>query len=89
MNRGGPAESQVDGETGYLVPAEPEAFADVMTVLAANQDLARRMGRTGRDRVSRFDWSHFVSRIDEVVEEVTSETLPSSQNGESNRRVNF
>ena len=71
VNRGGPAESQIDGETGFLVPAEPEALADVMAVLAANEHLARRMGRTGRERVSRFDWSHFVGRIDDVVEEVT------------------
>ena len=69
-NRGGPAESQVDGETGFLVPAEPEAFARAMAVLAADEDLARTMGRAGRERARRYDWSHFVSRIDDVVEEV-------------------
>jgi len=70
VNRGGPAESQVDGQTGFLVPAEPEAFARAMAVLAADEHLARTMGRAGRERVRRYDWSHFVRRIDDVVEEV-------------------
>jgi glycosyltransferase involved in cell wall biosynthesis len=69
-NRGGPAESQVDGETGFLVPAEPEAFARAMAVLAADEHLARTMGRAGRERVRRYDWSHFVTRIDDVLEGV-------------------
>jgi len=69
-NRGGPTESQVDGETGFLVPAEPEPFARAMAVLAADEPLARAMGRAGRERARRYDWSHFVSRIDDVVGEV-------------------
>ena len=69
-NRGGPAESQADAETGFLVLAEPEAFARAMAVLAADGHLARTMGRAGRERVRRYDWSHFVTRIDDVLEEV-------------------
>jgi glycosyltransferase involved in cell wall biosynthesis len=70
VNRGGPTESQADGQTGFLVPAEPEAFARAMAVLAADEQLARTMGRAGRKRARRYDWSHFVNRIDDVVEEM-------------------
>jgi glycosyltransferase involved in cell wall biosynthesis len=44
----------VDGETGLLVePGRPEALADAMMNLLGNPDLARRMGRAGRERVKR------------------------------------
>jgi glycosyltransferase involved in cell wall biosynthesis len=67
VNRGGPLESQVHGETGYLVRGEPEAFADAMARLAGDDRLVRTMGRRARDHALKYDWSHFVSRTDEVL----------------------
>lgn len=64
VNRGGPAESIVDGKTGFLVPAEAGAFAEKMALLAGDQALTRRLGEAGSVHVKQYDWSHFVERLD-------------------------
>jgi glycosyltransferase involved in cell wall biosynthesis len=49
---GGLAESVVDGVTGVLVPArDAGALADAVTRLLRDPELAREMGRKGRERV--------------------------------------
>lgn len=61
---GGIPEVVVDGETGTLVDydaADPEAFerglAEAVNALAADKDLAARMGRAGLERVrTEFTW---------------------------------
>lgn len=73
VNQGGPRESQVDGKTGYLVDPTPEAFARAMGRLAQNEQLVRKMGRTARQNVLRYDWSPFVSRLDQVLEDIVGE----------------
>jgi glycosyltransferase involved in cell wall biosynthesis len=51
-NVGGPAETIVDGETGFLVPPEqPFRLADRVAALLADEDLRARMGRAGRARI--------------------------------------
>jgi glycosyltransferase involved in cell wall biosynthesis len=65
--RGGPLESIVHGETGFLCPPEPEAFAGAMTTLVDDVDLARRLGLAGRERAASFSWETFVQRIDSYV----------------------
>jgi glycosyltransferase involved in cell wall biosynthesis len=51
-NRGGPAETVVDGETGFLVPPErPDAIADRVVRLLRDPELSQRMGTAGRQRV--------------------------------------
>jgi len=67
---GGPCEVVVDGETGRLVPAEPEAFAEAMTALAADPEEARRMGEKGAERARLFTWEKFVSEFDDRLDAV-------------------
>lgn len=51
-DRGGPAETVVDGETGFLVPPEqPAAIADRVIRLLRDPGLRQRMGAAGRKRV--------------------------------------
>jgi glycosyltransferase involved in cell wall biosynthesis len=51
-NVGGPAETIVDGETGFLVPpGRPDLIADRVRLLLADETLRRRMGLAGRERV--------------------------------------
>ena len=51
-NRGGPAETIVDGETGYLVPPDdPAALARPVLELLRDAVLRQRMGAAGRARV--------------------------------------
>lgn len=70
VDKGGPKESQVNGKTGYLVPPEPGAFAQAMARLARDEQLVRTMGRVARQNARQYDWSHFVDRIDLVLEKL-------------------
>ena len=70
VNRGGPTESIVNGETGYLVEPVPETFADRMRLLSDDSDLVRRIGQTARGHVLQYDWSGFVEKFDNALERV-------------------
>ena len=61
---GGIPEVVVDGETGVLVPpGEPEPLAAAVRALAADPDLAARLGRAGRRRVeAAFSWERIAER---------------------------
>ena len=50
VNRGGPTETIVHGQTGWLADPRPEAFADALTAVLRDAGAARRMGEAG--------WAH-------------------------------
>lgn len=51
-NRGGPAETVLDGVTGYLVPPNnPEALASKVIALLNHPQKAQQMGQVGRDHI--------------------------------------
>jgi glycosyltransferase involved in cell wall biosynthesis len=70
INRGGPAETIVDGETGFLVPPEqPGAIAAQVVTLLGDPALRRRMGEAGRARVqARFTVERYAARMTEIFE---------------------
>lgn len=70
MDNGGPAETLVDGETGYLVPPEdPGALADRVLVLLRDADLRQRMGAAGRARVlAQFTAASYADQFAALVE---------------------
>jgi colanic acid/amylovoran biosynthesis glycosyltransferase len=48
----GLAENVVDGQTGFVVPRrDPAALAERLSVLAADAELRKRLGNSGRERV--------------------------------------
>lgn len=51
VNSGGPTESIVDGETGFLCAPKPDAFRKAMDALFLNPNLRAEMGKRGRERV--------------------------------------
>lgn len=68
VNNGGPRESVVDGQTGFLCEAEPKEFAHAMMRLLQNKKAAQDMGVKGRARVvKRFSLSAFATRLHEIV----------------------
>jgi glycosyltransferase involved in cell wall biosynthesis len=74
VDAGGPSESVLHGQTGWLLPNDPQAFAWQMHAVAASavgrpSELIR-MGAACRERASEFDWDRFVSRLDEVMADV-------------------
>jgi alpha-1,3/alpha-1,6-mannosyltransferase len=58
VNRGGPTETIVHGETGWLVDPRPEAFAGALARVLGDPHAARRMGEAGWAHVRR----HFSRR---------------------------
>lgn len=70
MNNGGPAETVVDGKTGFLVPPEdPAALADRVLTLLHDPDLRRQLGNTGRIRVlEHFTAAGYAAQVAQVVE---------------------
>jgi glycosyltransferase involved in cell wall biosynthesis len=71
VNRGGPSESVLHGETGLLVEPTPAAFAAAMERLADDFTLVVTMGKKARLRAAEFNWSQFCERLDACVEELT------------------
>jgi alpha-1,3/alpha-1,6-mannosyltransferase len=76
-NSGGPVETIVHGETGFLCEPTPEAFGTSIAELLHHPDRARRMGQVGRDHVLQNfspqhlqrEWQHLVYQTIERSEE--------------------
>jgi glycosyltransferase involved in cell wall biosynthesis len=68
----GLAESVVDGETGYLVPAQDlERLTQAILRLAENPELRQEMGEKGRLRViENFSMERYIRGVDNVFGEV-------------------
>lgn len=69
---GGNPDAVIDGETGILVPPhDPLALGEAIVHLAADRDLARRMGDAARDRVAhRFSLERCVADYDRLFRAV-------------------
>lgn len=65
---GGPLETVVDGETGFLRPSEPDAFARCLAELLDSPALSKKLGRAGRQRARAFSREAFASRLCAVIE---------------------
>jgi glycosyltransferase involved in cell wall biosynthesis len=91
VNRGGPGETIVSGESGLLVDPDPDKFAAAMEMLADNPELVRRMGERAHLRAQQFDWKFFCNRLDDSLDELLDrqaplQTLAAAAGGESSLR---
>ena len=67
-NTGGPVESVVDGECGWLKSPQPEAFADAMRECMRDEGECENRGQNGYDRVSQhFAFPAFSERITNAI----------------------
>lgn len=73
-NIGGPAETVVDGETGYLVPPNrPDMIAARTLALLGDAPLRQRMGQAGRSRVvERFGLRQYAETFSGLMESVAT-----------------
>lgn len=73
---GGVREVCVDGETALPVPpGDPGAIASAVIDLAADPAKRRRLGAAGRELAqSRFEWSHSVAQMLDILEDVVRQT---------------
>lgn len=70
VNRGGPREIVVDGETGFLVEPQAEAFCAAMQQLVGDFEAAVKMGRANFDRSELYTWDKFVEAIDDYFDQL-------------------
>jgi alpha-1,3/alpha-1,6-mannosyltransferase len=74
VNEGGPLETVVDGENGFLCPATAEAFSAAAAVVIQDAAAARRMGEGGRRHVlSHFSRERFGQSLAAVLRSVAGE----------------
>jgi alpha-1,3/alpha-1,6-mannosyltransferase len=67
VNEGGPAETVIDGVTGFLRAPQATAFAGALSLCIADPDLCMRLGLAGRDRAaSRFSLERFGQELQQV-----------------------
>ena len=73
-NLGGSLDQVVEGITGFLVPpADANALAAKIELLANDPELRRRMGAAGRKRIAeKFSLSEMVKKIETVYDDVAS-----------------
>jgi glycosyltransferase involved in cell wall biosynthesis len=74
---GGPSETVVDGETGFLVPpSDASAMVRALEVLLADPQRRVSMGDAGRRRASEmFSLPRYVTEFEELYDAVLKETL--------------
>ena len=82
VNGGGPRESIVHGETGWLLPPTPLAFASQMHSVLAMPGELTRMRRACRERASRFGWNAFAHRVDDIMEQVAIDGWVTTRHGQ-------
>ncbi len=75
---GGPRESVADGVTGWLLPPKVEAWAALIAGLPGRPAEVQAMGLQGRRRVERYDWSHFVRGVENLIESVVLQPSPAT-----------
>jgi glycosyltransferase involved in cell wall biosynthesis len=71
VDSGGPRETVLHGETGWLVEPDAEAFGRTIAIVAGER--APDMRAAARARAERFTWTRFVTRLDAVMEAAGSE----------------
>ena len=68
---GGLTDIVVDGETGILIePGKPQALREAMSTLVDNPALRQRMGIRAKQRVTKFQATAVVSRIEAIYREL-------------------
>ena len=65
-------EMVVDGETGFMVPMDDvDALTDRLLRILGDPDLARKMGRTGRQRAEdKYTWSAAVAKMSDRLQKI-------------------
>ena len=71
MNSGGPLETVIDGETGFLCDANEEAWCHAMKQFIDDQSLSGKMGKKGRKRVLKtFSRNALINVMENVTKDV-------------------
>lgn len=75
VNSGGPTETIVDDQTGYLCEPYPKEFAKAMLKLVRSSKVAEKMGDMGQKRVQqRFSFEAFSEKLDGICKNLLTST---------------
>lgn len=67
-NRGGPSESIIDGQTGFLCEPSSTAYSDAIVRFAKLSPTDyERYSKAARERAECFTWAMFAKQMDEVI----------------------
>ncbi|XP_001655818.2 alpha-1,3/1,6-mannosyltransferase ALG2 [Aedes aegypti] len=70
-NSGGPTETIIHDQTGFLCEPEPDSFAAAMAKCVKDDRNCERMGEMGRKRVQqRFAFEAFSTKLDNIVKDL-------------------
>lgn len=72
VDNGGPRETVVDGITGWLLPPDPEPFAERMRAVLAGPAAVDDMRGAARARSEQFGWERLTRRVDDVMESLSA-----------------
>ena len=68
---GGPSETVLDGETGYVLDEDPKAWAAKILLLMEDAKLRKNMGREGRKRVEdNYTWAAFQKNMEKAIYQI-------------------
>ena len=68
VRSGGPLETVLDGQTGYLCSPEADSFADAMEKFVTDRKLGAKLGKAGRQRViEKFSFETFTKQLNSTV----------------------
>jgi alpha-1,3/alpha-1,6-mannosyltransferase len=68
VNSGGPTETIVHEQTGFLCESTPEDFANAATLIIKDLKLGEKMGEMGRKRVQqRFSFEAFTEKLNTLI----------------------
>ncbi|XP_063225674.1 alpha-1,3/1,6-mannosyltransferase ALG2 [Bacillus rossius redtenbacheri] len=68
VNSGGPTETIVDGETGFLCNPSKDSFSAAMLKCTRDEKLCTRLGSAGKQKMlSLFSFTAFTDKLDSVV----------------------
>lgn len=74
VNRGGPRETVVDEQTGFLCRPTKEHFSKAMKIIMRDSELRQRMGELGYERaIDTFSFTKFSYRIEKTVTELAGD----------------
>ncbi|MBM3898201.1 MAG: glycosyltransferase [Thaumarchaeota archaeon] len=74
-NIGGPSETILDGETGYVVEENPKEWATKISILISDANLRKKMGKKGRKRVEEnYTWAAFQKNMEKAIDQIKAKT---------------
>ena len=72
VSEGGYVDSIIHGQTGWLLPRDPQVFATLITKLIKNTAISIRLGKRARTHVIRnWTWNRHVQQLEKILKKIS------------------